>query len=264
MTTIQQSSVEDLNIFVLDQEKLLAKLPGNRINLAFEVGDTFEGKLKGSVTYAAREKQQLVRQERGPEFIGIAYVATSVPVYDGGEIIGYYTTVAANDKADIIRKSADKLAKSVDDVAASTEQMTVSSLEVAEQIKGVLEDSQLLNENVTKVTSILSFVEEVASNSHLLGLNAAIEAARAGEHGLGFNVVATEIRKMAENSKSSVATITSILEEMQRYVGSIDGAIKHIAASTQEHAASMEELSASFEEIDKTAHDLSTVLNKDE
>ncbi|TVY07729.1 methyl-accepting chemotaxis protein [Paenibacillus cremeus] len=262
LETIQQSSVEDLNLFVLDMDKVVAKLPGRRINLAFEVGDHFDGKLKGSVTHTSKLRGEIVRQERGPEFLGIAYVATSVPVYDGNEVVGFFTAVASNEKADVIQKSADRLAESVDEAAAYTEQMTVASQEVAEQIQGVLQDSHLLNENIKHVTSILSFVEEVASQSHLLGLNAAILAARAGEHGMGFNVVATEIRKMADNSKSAVSNISTILHEIQKYIVNIDASIGRMSTFTQEHAASMEELSASFEQIDKTAHDLAAVLNK--
>lgn len=63
---------------------------------------------------------------------------------------------------------------------------------------------------------ILRFVSEVAANSNLLGLNAAIEAARAGEHGRGFAVVAEEIRKMADNSASSVKEIREILRNIQK------------------------------------------------
>lgn len=57
----------------------------------------------------------------------------------------------------------------------------------------------------------MSFINEVAQNSNLLGLNAAIEAARAGEYGRSFAVVAGEIRKMSANSARSVKEIKEIL-----------------------------------------------------
>lgn len=78
--------------------------------------------------------------------------------------------------------------------------------------------SRTINDLVAKLESvnlITDSISQIASQTNLLSLNAAIEAARAGEAGKGFSVVAGEVRKLAENSKHSVESITSILNEIK-------------------------------------------------
>jgi methyl-accepting chemotaxis protein len=119
---------------------------------------------------------------------------------------------------------------------------------------------ELVLSEIDKTDKILKFVSDVASNSNLLGLNAAIEAARAGEQGRGFAVVADEIRKMADNSAKSVSDIKNILRNIQGEIRTVVDIIstsakygENQALTTDNIRATMQDLAVSAAEIEKIA-----------
>ena len=76
----------------------------------------------------------------------------------------------------------------------------------------------LLNEKTTNIHSVVSTINKVADQTNLLSLNAAIEAEKAGEYGRGFGVVATEIRRLADQTAVATYDIEQMVKEMQSAV----------------------------------------------
>jgi methyl-accepting chemotaxis protein len=114
--------------------------------------------------------------------------------------------------------------------------------EVSADIQEIARESQGLLE-------INSVIENIASQTNLLSMNAAIEAAHAGETGKGFAVVADEIRKLAENSSEQSKTIRTVLNK-------IKGAIDKITKSTENVLAKFEAIDSSIKIVSQQEEDI--------
>ncbi len=110
----------------------------------------------------------------------------------------------------------------------------------------------VMNEKAGNINSVVSTITKVADQTNLLSLNAAIEAEKAGEYGKGFSVVATEIRRLADQTAVATWDIEQMLKEMQSAV----------SAGVMSMDKFSEEIRRNVDEVKQISGQLGTVIEQ--
>jgi hypothetical protein len=227
----------------------------------FKVGDTFGEDTTPSKVIKSKKAMSM---EYDASVYGVPTLGVCYPLFndDTGEIVGTFGMLIPKVVATNLREMSKNLEESLVQIASTIE-------ELASSASNIHSNEQNLNESINQITDlskeineISSFIKEIADETKMLGLNAAIEAARAGEAGRGFGVVAEEIRKLSEQSKSTVPKIQDLTNEIIAKVNQSSEKSQSSLFSSQEQAAATEEITSSIEEITALAQTLNEMSLK--
>ncbi len=98
----------------------------------------------------------------------------------------------------------------------AVEEAIAAMATVREQVESIASRILALAEQAQAIGDIITTVNDISEQTHMLALNASIEASRAGEHGRGFAVVAAEVKALADQSKKATAQVRQILGQIQK------------------------------------------------
>lgn len=162
-----------------------------------------------------------------------------------------------------INARSQSLYSSIETAFAAIEELSASSEELAEISRSSSKIVETAYRDIDKISDVLKIIKYISSQINLLGLNAAIEAARAGEEGRGFMVVASEVRKLADESSKSAENIKKLLAEFNATIKTVMTNVNQNNEIVQEQAKANQHLTVMMEQVNQTGYELIDILKGD-
>ncbi|KYC81459.1 hypothetical protein B4090_1226 [Bacillus licheniformis] len=132
--------------------------------------------------------------------------------------------------------------KELEEQEQQLNQMGSSMTQIEQEIKK-------LEEIALQIEKIFGIVTGIAEQTNLLSLNASIESARAGEHGKGFAVVANEVRKLSDDTKKTVSTVSELVNNTNVQISIVTKHITDVNQLVNESKDKMSEINRLFDDI---------------
>ena len=132
------------------------------------------------------------------------------------------------------------------------------------EMKAMVDAMARISDTSNKIGNIISEIEDIASQTNLLSLNASIEAARAGEAGRGFAVVADQIRQLAEQSTKSAVDTRDLIEGSMQEIKEGNQAADSAAASIEIVVDGIGKIAESSRNISQVSRDQATAMDQAE
>lgn len=181
------------------------------------------------------------------------------PIVVAGSILDITDSKKNKEIEQEMRVSVNNLTQALTEMTKTVDQATKDMTGVADKQAEIVKSTDIINESVEASLKIIDIIQDIASQTNLLSLNASIEAARAGEAGKGFAVVAEEVGRLALTSTKTSDEIATTLNHMSETVNIMVEKTMGINENITSQGAAMQEINANIEELSAMSETISQI-----
>lgn len=167
-----------------------------------------------------------------------------------------YQQYSTQQMVDNLKGASKEMHQKVESAISNVSVMESQNKQLVTKIDELVEITKSSQSEVEQTNQILQYISNISMQTKLLGFNASVEASRAKEHGAGFNVIAKEIRRLAETSQEQSDRIDQIITSVKHTIKSISDNMQNTQSSAQSNAETLKKISDYIQEIGKLANDL--------
>ena len=250
MIRVAKEMADNLNLIITDAGELLGQMADGNYAIGTKIEEKYVGQfgaLKNAMRKMNRQMNSTLEQveeaakqvSAGAENLAQSAQSLAEGATDQAGSVEELTATITN-ITDSVTRTAGELQKTTQ----KAENYAKQADEGHTQMKALMEEMDRINETSKKIQNIIADIEDIASQTNLLSLNAAIEAARAGDAGRGFAVVAEQIRKLAEQSAQSAVDTRSLIEGSLQEIENGNMAAEAAADSLEQIVTGVKEIAA--------------------